>query len=158
VADLDAPLSQAHRALASLYEVRGDYDKAIDRYHRILASDPQDLVALNKLAYALAERKQNPKEALPLAERAYKQSPTGTVADTLGWIHHLLGDDRSAGPLLERAVLDSPDIAEIQLHAAIVHSGLNDLPRARQELAAAEKLDPGLAERADVKALRSRLQ
>ena len=155
--DLEPRLTAAQLLLAQTYEARNDTAKASDRYRRVLAVEPRNVQALNNLAYAIATTGNMPKDALPLAERAFRLSKAPFVLDTLGWIHHLLGDDRMAAPLIERAAAASPASAPLLLHAAVVHAALKDASKARQELAAALKLDPRLAESAEVKALRSRL-
>jgi uncharacterized protein (TIGR03790 family) len=155
---LEPRLSEIGIRLATLYSTRGDNAKAIETYRRVLSVAPGNIVAMNNLAYALAEFQHDPTDALPLAERAYAGSRNSPiVADTLGWIHHLLGDDHLAAPLVEQA-LQVTDVADIQLHAAFVHAGLGDPARARTELDAAIKLDPTFADRADVKALRDRIK
>ena len=123
-----------------------------------MQSSPSNPVLLNNLAYALAEYQHNPTDALPLAEKAYGLARLPTVADTLAWIHHLRGDDHLAAPLIEQALAAVKDTADIQLHAAFIHAGLGDLPRARTELDAAVKLNPALADRPDVKALREKVK
>ena len=67
-------------------------------------------------------------------------------------------NNAAAARWLEKAVTDAPNAIDIRIHAAIVHADLNDLARARLELQAAEKLDPHIAERPEVKALRARLK
>jgi uncharacterized protein (TIGR03790 family) len=155
---LEPRLAEVGVRLALIYSVRGDQAKAIETYRRVLTQAPNNVVALNNLAYALAEYQHDPTDALPLAEKAYTASRNSpTVADTLGWIHHLLGDDHLAAPLVEQA-LAVKDVADIQFHAAVVHAALGDPARARTELDAAIKLDPTLSDRADVKALRERIK
>jgi len=156
--DLEPRLVAIQLLLATLYEGRSDYDKAIDRYRRILEVDPQSGLALNNLAYALAEHKQSPKDALPYAEKAYRVMPEPFVADTLDWIHHLIGDDRTAAPMLERAAAALPTLADVQVHAATVHAALNDLVKARKDLDAALKADPKAADRPDVKILLDKIK
>jgi Flp pilus assembly protein TadD len=156
--ELEPRLATVHFLLASLYEAQSEYDKAIDRYRRILALDPQNALALNNLAYALAERKQLPKDALPYAEKAYRVLPEPFVADTLAWIHHLLGDDRTAAPLIEQAAARLPTAVDVLVHAAAIHAGLNDLVKARKDLDAAVKADPKVADRPDVKNLRDKIK
>lgn len=141
--------------VASIEESRGEHDKAIARYRKILDVNPNDFLALNNLAYSLAVHKQNPREALPFAERAYKVARLPAIADTLGWIRHLLGDNVAALPLVEQAVAGSPNNAELRFHLAAVHAGLKNMSRAAAELANVEKLDPKFAERADFKALKA---
>lgn len=155
---LEPRLSEIGIRLATLYSTRGDNAKAIETYRRVLSVAPGNVVAMNNLAYAIAEFQHDPTDALPIAERAYAGSRSSPmVADTLGWIHHLLGDDHLAAPLIEQA-LQVTDVADIQLHAAFVHAGLGDPARARTELDAAIKLDPTFADRPDVKALRDRIK
>jgi len=156
--ELEPRLAAYHLLLATIYEGRAEYDKAIDRYRRILAVEPQNAIALNDLAYGLAEHQNQPKDALPYAERAFRIAPTPAVADTLGWIHHLLGDDRSAAPFVERAAAGLPTVADAQVHAAAVHVALNDLVKARKDLDAALKADPKAADRPDVKMLRDKIK
>jgi Flp pilus assembly protein TadD len=143
--------------VAAAHEKRGEHEQARARYEGILKVDPNHVLALNNLAYSLAVQSGAPKDALPLAERAYRRSNLAVVADTVGWIHHLLGDDRAALPYLERAVAGAPDVAEIQFHAAVVHASVGQLARARTELAAALKLDPALSEREEIVALQAKL-
>jgi Flp pilus assembly protein TadD len=143
--------------LAAAHEKRGEHEQARIRYEGILKIDPNHVLALNNLAYSLAVHSGAPGDALPLAERAYRRSNLAALADTVGWIHHLLGDNRSALPYIERAVAGAPNTAEIQFHAAVVHAALGQLARARTELAAALKLDPALAEREEFAALQAKL-
>jgi len=155
---LDPTFAAANMRLAAIYEERRDYSKAVERYRAVVAAQPQNPAALNNLAYALAERMQNPAEGLPFAEKAYRLSPQPDVADTLGWIHHLMKDDRQAAPFVEQALAGAGDNPEILVHAATIHQALNETAKARQELDTAVKLDPQLAERADVKALQEKLK
>ncbi len=143
--------------LAFIYEERGDFANAIERYRRVVASDAKNATALNNLAYGLAVRQNAPKEALPFAQRAFQISGTPVVADTLAWIHHLLGDDTAALPLINKAAMAANN-AEIWVHAAFIHAALNDPAQAAKDLDAAEKLDAKLVERSDIKALRDRLR
>jgi uncharacterized protein (TIGR03790 family) len=157
-ADIEPRLAGAHLFLAQIYESRKEYAKATDRYRRIVAVDPDDFVALNNLAYAIAVRENNPREALPHAERAYRLSKQlAVVGDTLGWIHHLLGDDRTASFYLEQAMRTLPNHPDILLHAAAVHLALGEVTRARTQLRTAERLGEAVTNRDDYKALVGRL-
>jgi len=157
--EIEPRLTRAQLRLATWYDERQDYDSAVERYRQILSHDPDNVVALNNLAYALAVHKATPAEALPLAERAHRLSAgrNSLIADTLGWIHHLLGDNAAAAPLVEQALRGNSRHVEILIHAATVHAAMGDRARARLELETATKLDPTVNERADVAALRQRL-
>jgi tetratricopeptide (TPR) repeat protein len=54
--------------LAQSYEEAKEYDRAIDRYRKVLAVNPNEPIALNNLAYALAVRRGQPAEAVGYAE------------------------------------------------------------------------------------------
>jgi uncharacterized protein (TIGR03790 family) len=155
---IDPQLTSAHLLLAQAYDAEKDYDKAIDRYRKVLAVNPNDAAALNNLAYALAERKGQPAEAIGYAERAMKLAPgNATLADTLGWVQHLLGRDREALPLLAGAVKELPGNAEVRLHAAVVYEAVGMLEPAVKELQEALKLDPSLARTEIVKTLQLKI-
>jgi uncharacterized protein (TIGR03790 family) len=149
----------AHLMLAQSADARGEVDESIVHYRPVVAAEPDNAVALNNLAYLLAERKGAAKEALPLAERAYRLSGLAPIiADTLAWVHFKLGDTAAAMPLSARAAQFEPQNVEIQIHAATIHAAANDLPRARTYLDSALKVDPKAADRADVKALAARIR
>ena len=116
------------------------------------------MIALNNLAYVLATRKSQPAEALPLAQKAFalaKGNPV--IADTLGWVHHLLGNQTEASGLLSAAAKALPNNAEIRFHLAAILAATGSLDAARRELAEALRLNPELEKRAEVKALKAKL-
>lgn len=144
----------AWRALATMFEQARKYPEANETYRRILALAPDDIPALNNLANNLAVYENRAKDALPLAARAArlaKRDPL--VDDTLGWVHHLLGDDQQALRLLEPALRALPASATIQLHAAVVFRAVGRLDDARKALDAAGQLDPSLRETTEFRAL-----
>jgi uncharacterized protein (TIGR03790 family) len=156
-ATLEPKLTAVHVLLAQSYEEAKEYDKAIDRYRKVLALTPNDTVALNNLAYALSVRKGLPSEALGFAERAYALTRgNATVADTLAWVQHLLGRDRDAAPLLAAAVKGLPENAEVRLHAAVVYAQIGMLEPASKELAEAIRLSPALEASDEAKAVRAK--
>jgi Flp pilus assembly protein TadD len=125
-------LLAAQILLAANYETAGDYDAAIARYRTILSLAPDTPLALNNLAYALAVRKGELREAQPLAERARKLAPqSGVIADTLGWIYFISGDAGRAQPLLSEAARLEPANPEIQQHLATVRAALGGGPAAK---------------------------
>ena len=145
-------------ALAQLQDLLGDYDAAITSYRRLLELQPDHIVALNNLAYALAVRRKAPAEARSLAERAALAAPkSGVIVDTYAWILHLLGEDELAVKLYARVVELEPRVADIRVHAAIVYAAVGNNERAAAELKEALRLDASLETRDDVRALGDRL-
>jgi Tfp pilus assembly protein PilF len=155
---LEPRLSSANALLAQIYEQAGEIDKAIDRYRIVIARAPNDFVSLNNLAYDLAVRKNLLAEGLALAERAYAASKAmPTIADTLGWIHFLLGHQTEAERFTAEAAKGNPDNAEIQLHVAKVLAAGTRKADAAAALDKAIQLDRSIETHDDVKELRSRL-
>jgi uncharacterized protein (TIGR03790 family) len=157
---LDPKLVASHLMLAGEYEAQKDYDKAIERYRTVLAVYPDNVVALNNLAYGLAVRKGQPTEAIGYAERAMTLSGgrSPEIADTLAWVQHLVGRDREAAQILEPLVKVAPAQAEYRLHVAVVYAALGRLKEAATELSEAVRLDPELEKSDEVRALRARLK
>jgi len=156
---IEPRLTVAHLELAQDAEARGDFDEAATRYRRVVDLEPDNAVALNNLAYLLADKKNAAAEAVPLAERAYRLSGEAPmVADTLGWAHYKTGDLAKAQLYLERAEKVVTSNVDILIHAATIHADLKNLEQARADVDALLKLDPKTAERPDVKALIARIR
>jgi len=155
----DDRLTAPQLLLASLYDVAQEYDKAIERYRRLVEILPDNALVLNNLAYALAVRKNKAQEALPLAEKAYELAKnSANVADTLGWIYHLAGQDAKAARLLAEAVKSAIPNPEMHLHFAVVSAATGDKMAAEIALQRALELDPKLEESEEVKQLRAKLK
>lgn len=147
-AALDATLVAPRLALASMLEQQGDHRAAISLYREVLAADGKNAIALNNLAFAVAVHEKSPADALPLAERAYAVSRgLPNIADTLGWVHHLLGNRTQAARYIAEAVRGERANGEIRLHLAAVLAEAGDVAGARRELDVALKLDPTLEQR-----------
>jgi len=155
----DDRLPEANLLLANLYEANQEYDKAIERYRRLQVLVPDNAAVLNNLAHALAVRKNNVQEALPLAEKAYslaKGAPN--IADTLGWIYYLAGQNDKAVKLLEEAARSASKNAEMHLHFAIVSEATGNKLAAQVSLQRALEIDPKLEQKEEVKQLQAKLK
>jgi len=189
---IEPSLNAAHFVLGGLYEREGQFDRAIERYRTILTTQNDDVRAMNNLAYILAIEKRELKEALTLADRAYKLAsdrsvsldlgyslvarrgtPTSAlpfaelvnarlvfaqIADTLGWTHHLLGNQAEAEQYLSEAVRDAPESADVQLHVAMFEAARRRTAEASAALGRALAIDPGVAERPEVQELKKKLE
>ncbi len=156
---VDPQFNGAHLAVASLYEDAGEWEKAIAHYRRMVANEPNDIIGLNNLAYALAAHLGKPAEAMSFAERAYELSQgSPIVADTYAWVLHLGGDNQQALRYAQDAVAGAPTHAEIRWHYAAVLAAVGDAERAEKELAKAIDLNPALKTRTDVQALQKKLE
>ena len=155
----DPRLLGAHLLLASLYERGNNYPRAIERYRSVVAVAPDNVVALNNLAFALAQHgREALPEALALARRANTLAPgNGSILDTLAWIQHLSGDNRSASSTVTQALRLTPGAAEGWLHAAQIEAALGNAAVATRHLARALELDPNLQSKPEVRELRRTL-
>jgi uncharacterized protein (TIGR03790 family) len=175
----DPSFTAARMQLALLSDRAGDVEQAIVQYRAILSVTANDSLALNNLAYLIAVARNDPQQALPLAERAVvtarmdpAQLGTRILAnysmlgydvpellvpysfDTLAWVLHLLGRDAEAARTMREARAAGGDSGEILWHAAVIYAAVNDLSQAAAELSAAVSGDPSLANRVDVQQLR----
>jgi uncharacterized protein (TIGR03790 family) len=155
---IDATSVAAWRALGVAFDAQHNDREAAAAYEHALKLDRNDVASLNNLAYIFAVRDKRPADALPLAMRALAlDGRNGLVQDTLGWIHHLLGDDQQAAKFLAAARRAEPGHAEIQFHAAVVLDLVGRRDEAAKALEAADALDPTLKERADFRELQRKL-
>jgi uncharacterized protein (TIGR03790 family) len=144
--------------LALMYDQTHDFANARQRYEQVLALQKNNVIALNNLAYSLAIHAQAPATAKIYAERAVALAPNDpNIADTLGWVEHLLGNQAAATRLIAFAVRGAQHNPEIRLHAAFIYAAGQSLDLAAAELEAALRLAPELADRPDVQELRKRL-
>src|SRR5208337_564316 len=85
-----------------------------------LAINPEDITALNNLAYELAESGTDLDQASALAERAQRKAPGNPeIADTLGWVYARKGLNDSAIQILNGLVKKFPDQPALRYHLGV---------------------------------------
>ncbi len=96
----------------------GNDSDAIRQYREILKLDPDNVTALNNLAWLV--RDQDSTGAMASASRAAELAPNSSdVLDTLGWIKLKHGKEADSLPLFQRAHALSPNSGEISYHLAL---------------------------------------
>jgi tetratricopeptide (TPR) repeat protein len=82
----------------TIYMMSGQYERAKTAYEELLVKRPEELAALNNLAFIMAEHIQPPNlpKAMELSNRAFdlmsrKNSQDASVLDTIGWVNVLSG-------------------------------------------------------------------
>lgn len=101
----------------SIYERQKKYDKAEEEFHKVLAEDPKNAMALNYLGYMLADRGTRLDEALGYIRRAVALDPqNGAYLDSLGWVYYKMGNYELAEENLRRASERMSDDPTIQDH------------------------------------------
>ncbi|HET6629003.1 MAG TPA: XrtA/PEP-CTERM system TPR-repeat protein PrsT [Woeseiaceae bacterium] len=147
------PLDASVRVvIAQDYQTRGQSDRAIAEYERVLATEPDHFVALNNLAWEYFVRGDARAEAT--AKRAFEESPeNGSVADTLGWIQVQGGNLEDGIPMLRKAVELSDGNPEVRYHLAAGLAAAGETAAAREALEKALGAENGLASRAEAEEL-----
>jgi cellulose synthase operon protein C len=112
------PSDQATRLyFASHLLQRSQFGAARREYEVILLHDPDNVLALNDLAWALLQAGDG--DPVRPAERAYQLAPGNpAVADTLAWALAERGKPARALPLLRKALETAPTANDIRLHYA----------------------------------------
>jgi tetratricopeptide (TPR) repeat protein len=137
----------ARLALASIEQSAGNGELAASHYRAVLQQDANNLIALNNLAYLLAEAEGGTNEALQYARRAKDLAPNDPlITDTLAWVFIQKKMPKLAIEQLEAAVSKQPSIAPIYYHLAVAYQMAGDKSRARDRVQTALKLDPKMSE------------
>ncbi len=134
-----------HLLFAQLEMNEGKNAAAIEQFRKAVALDDKNAIALNGLAYLLAENHQ-PDEALKYAQKAKEIAPdNAAVADTLGWTYFQKGLYSMAVTNLQDAIAKE-NTARRRYHLAMAYLKAGDPKRARETLDVALKMDPTLPE------------
>ncbi len=139
------PQDLTTRLLLGSVEARAsDFPAATVQYRKAVEIDDQNVLALNNLAFLLADTGGRPEEALTLAQKAKELAPeSATVQDTLGWVLYRKGLYELSIPYLEQALAkDRSERTKSHLAMAIFKSG--DRQRGRQMLETAVRTSPEL--------------
>jgi Flp pilus assembly protein TadD len=129
--------------LAFTLESAGRRQAAGDQYRKLLEIDPNNGLALNNLAYLLADTGDDTGLALAYAHRARELFPKEpTIADTLGWVYLKLNRAEDAIPLFREVVQTDPSRATNRYHLAAALKMHGDRAEARREAEAALKSHP----------------
>lgn len=149
-------------AIVSMYSAEvqlaaKQYKSAIATLESILKRTPNNVIALNNLAWAYQQDK-DPR-ALATAEAALKQAPEApSVMDTVGWILVEQGNLKRGVTLLEQASSRAPDSNDIRYHFAFGLHKAGDKARARKEIEAALANGKSFAQIEEARALLKQVQ
>jgi tetratricopeptide (TPR) repeat protein len=132
--------------LAQLNQKSNHFSEAIERYRKILELSPDNVIALNDLAYLLSESGNQTDEALKYAERAGELAPdNAAVSDTLGWLYYRKGLYKMAVPHLETAVSKGAS-ARRRLHLAMAYLKAGDERKGVDAMQAGLTMDAAIPE------------
>jgi len=111
--------------MATIYDSRGEHQKAKEIYARILELKPDFPAAANNLAWLMAsEENGDLGEALRLAMQAKQALPDQPhISDTLGWVHYKRKSYSLAVSQFQVALEKRPDDPVILYHLALAQYG-----------------------------------
>src|SRR5262249_15155491 len=119
------PKSEEMRLLlATTLSEAGQGDRAIQEYEGLLKQNPPALVAANNFASLLIDLKGDQKSlerALVLTKDFETAAPNPYFLDTLGWVHHKLGNSGQALHFIQQAAAKMPDHPVVNYHLGIAY-------------------------------------
>ncbi|MHC4323110.1 MAG: tetratricopeptide repeat protein [Planctomycetota bacterium] len=93
ILDNDSDCDGAISALAILLQINGNPTESVVLYQRLLELEPDNIIAINNLAWIICEVQGKHQQALDLAQRGLKIAPKHyDLIDTRGVIYYRLGD------------------------------------------------------------------
>jgi putative PEP-CTERM system TPR-repeat lipoprotein len=115
--------------LASAYIDAGRIADATYRYEQVLEADPDNIMALNNLAWYLRET--DSEKALDYAGRAFQQAPDSTkITDTLAMVQLAAGETDKARATLQSVKVKEPNNLTLQYHSALIDISAGETSRA----------------------------
>jgi tetratricopeptide (TPR) repeat protein len=125
--------------LCDLHDQRGRYDDAVATYRKVLAQEPNNVVALNNLAWLLAQRSGDASEAMQYITTAVSGlGRRADLLDTRGLVHMALKQPDKAVADLKEATTDAPTPTRL-FHLARAHHEARDRANARRVLRQAKE-------------------
>jgi Tfp pilus assembly protein PilF len=141
-----------HLLLAAIESRAGNPQAAQQHYQTVLQADPDQVVALNNLAYLLATYQNRADEALKYAQRAMELAPDNPdVSGTMGWLHYRRGLYPTALQHLQAAVsrdgtAAGPRQAARRVYLGMTYLKLGDRRQGMTILEQSLRSNPGLPE------------
>jgi tetratricopeptide (TPR) repeat protein len=127
-------------------------------YEQILKISPDNAVALNNMAFILAEAGQDLDQALTYAQKAKQKMPDNAdISDTLGWVYIKKNLSDDAIKIFRGLLEKRPDHVTWRYHLAMALFQKGDKLQAKKELEAAMKNKPKPEEARKINTLLSRI-
>jgi tetratricopeptide (TPR) repeat protein len=144
--------------LALALDNSGRRTEARQAYEAALKYDPNNAMALNNLAFLLADTGGDLDQALTLAQKAKQLLPNlAEVSDTLGLIYLRKNLSDNAVDIFKQLVSKEPNASTFHYHLGMALSQKGDKPKALEELQHALKDNPSKEEKEKIQQLMNRL-
>ena len=144
--------------LGMMAERQGAIQQATGYYEKVLQLSPDNAVALNNLAYILAETGTDLDRALTLIQKARGLAPKDpNIADTLAFVYIKKDLPDSALPILEPVVSSNPKTVIWRYHYALALYEKGLASRAKEQLETALGYQPTEEEQYKIRELLSKI-
>jgi tetratricopeptide (TPR) repeat protein len=145
-------------ALALTQIALGKRAEAQELYRQVLAKEPDNAIALNNLAFLLADEGKDLDKALEMAARACRLAPAVTgFKDTVGWIYLKQQKTESAIQVFKSLVRTAPESATYRYHLGSALLAKGEKQAAKEALEEALKRGPVAGDDAKVRELLKQL-
>jgi len=149
---------QANLQLALTLDAAGMKRESLPLYEAVLKGDPENVLALNNLAYTYAEEGRDLDQALTYAQRAKQKWPTNDdVTDTLGWVYIKKKLNDNAITIFKELTSRKPKNPQYHYHLGVAQFQKGDRSGARQSLQTALSLKPDKVDEAKIRELLSKV-
>ncbi len=143
---------------AMMMESQGKLKEARPIYEKIMTIEPDNPIALNNVAYLMAEDGTNLDQALSYANRAKQRLPNHPdVNDTLGWIYIKKNLSDNAVSIFRDLIQRFPEKSTYHYHLGMALYQKGDKPNARKSLELALTKNPDSGEQTKIRELISKL-
>ena len=149
--------SVARMYLGLSYQATNKFDSAKKEYEQVIEKQPNNVMALNNMAYLLIEK--DSASALDFAERARKLAPDNfAILDTYGWVLTKSGKTEEGLEVLQQALDKSNGNPSVSFHYAVALSRNNEKEKAVSILSQITQGTQEFPELADARNLLKKLQ
>ena len=138
--------------LGIVLDQAGQRKEAMQVYSAVIKMNPNSAVAMNNLAFLMAETDGDLNQAISLAQKAKQMMPDyAEVSDTLGWIYLKMGNSDSAVGIFKDLVNKVPKFSTYHYHLGMAYAMKGDKTKAIAELHEAMKDNPPKIEEGQIK-------
>lgn len=144
--------------LALTLDAAGMQRESLPLYENIVKNQPDNAIALNNLAYMMAEEGRDLDLALTYAQRARQQRPGNLdIADTLGWVYLRKQLNDSAVNIYREILPKAPNNPLYHFHLGMALFQKGDTTGARRSLQTALSLNPAPNDLVKIKELLAKI-
>ncbi len=150
--------ASANLQLAMTMDTLGMKNQSLPLYEVVVRSEPDNLIALNNVAFMYADANRDLEQALTYAQRARKNAPTNDdIADTLAWVYIKKNMNDNALSILKEITGKQPRNPIYHYHMGVAMMQKGNKVAAKQSLQTALSLGPNKEDESKIRELLAKL-